>query len=408
MTTVRADAAEPSPAAPAEFTATASLSVRCVRAAALDAGDYEAWQGLYEASGTANPFLHPAWTLAAVADGGRGTQVWLVQVHAGAELVAVAALELAPLVAGLPGVRVLRVAGSHRYSCLLEMPGILTLPRYARCALRAIVEYLASRAGEWSWWHLPLGEHDSWLDAGWLPGGRGFVVSERLVRAEVVLDVGDGRLRSRNLRESVRRARNRLTRDFGSDWAVTRVVDPEPLGRSLDSLVQLHRERSTLAGRRSHDDRASTAAVRRYLGDVVARHTGSGSVSCYELRARGTLIAQLLTFHAPAATYCSLSGLTATAWQYSPTTLLQWQAYQDTRADGRRAFSLSTGPDQAKLRWSRELRVHPEFVVISPRPGARLAYALYSQVSHAARLLAECRRQLAGRSGIAAPDGSPA
>jgi CelD/BcsL family acetyltransferase involved in cellulose biosynthesis len=403
MTSLRTDAAAQTVDPPAEFTATARLSVRCAPAADIDPGEYDAWQRLYETSGTANPFLHPAWTLSAVRNCDRGADVWLVQVRAGDELVAVAALELAPLVAGLPGVRVLRVAGSHRFSGLLEVPGILTLPRHARRALRAIVEYLASRADEWSWWHLPLGEHDTWLDSGWLPADAGFVVSQRLVRAEVVLDVGDGRLRSRNLRESVRRARNRLTRDFGTDWAVTRVSAPDQLGASLDNLVRLHRERSTLEGRVSHEDRISADGLRGYLGDVVALHADRGAVSCYELRARGALISQLLTFHAPSATYCSLSGLTATAWQYSPTTLLQWQAFQDTRLDGRRTFSLSTGPDQAKLRWSREIRVHPEFAVVSPRRGARIAFALYSQVSLAARLLGEFRRQLAKRSGAAVP-----
>ncbi|RSM52172.1 hypothetical protein DMB66_40350 [Actinoplanes sp. ATCC 53533] len=381
-----------------EFTAAPRLSVRCVRAIDIADDEYAAWQRLYEGSRTTNPFLHPAWTLAAIRNRGGRAELWLVHVHAGEELVAVAALESAPLISGLPGVRVLRIAGSHDYSGLLEVPGILAMPRYARRALRAIVDYLASRGDEWSWWHVPLGEHTSWFEPDWLPAGRGFVVSERLVRAEVVLDVTDDRLRSRNLRESVRRAKNRLTRDFGTDWAVTRVVERHQLGVSLDNLVRLHRERSRLAGRVSHEDRIATAAVRGFLGDVVACQADRGAVSCYELRARGAPIAQLLTFHAPASTYCSVSGLTATAWQYSPTTLLQWHAYQDTLLDGRRSFSLSTGPDQAKLRWSRDIRVHPEFVVVAPRRRARVAFALYSQASQAARLLGDNRRQLARRS----------
>lgn len=386
----------------AEVTTAARLSVCCGRATDLTDDEYEAWCRLYEGSPTTNPFLHPAWALAALRNPGSRAEPWLVRVHAGAELVAVAALESASPVRGLPGVRVLRIAGSHDYSGLLEVPGILTSPRHARCALRAIVEYLASRGDEWSWWHVPLGGHAPWFEPDWLPAGRGFVVSERLVRAEVVLDVTDDRLRSRNLRESVRRAKNRLTRDFGTDWAVTRVVQRHQLGHSLDSLIRLHRERSSLAGRTSHEDRISTAAARGYLGEVVAFQADRGAVSCYELWARGVLISQLLAFHAPSSTYCGLSGLTATAWQYSPTTLLQWHAYQDTRLDGRRFFSLSTGPDQAKLRWSRELRVHPEFVVVAPRRRARAAFALYSQASQAARLRGDNRRQLAGRTGTEA------
>jgi CelD/BcsL family acetyltransferase involved in cellulose biosynthesis len=378
-----------------EFTATAKLSVRCLQAADLTEDDHAAWLRLYQLSGTSNPFLHPAWALATQRHRTAGTRLWLVQVRAGAELVAVAALELASPIRGLPGVKVLRGAGSHEYSGLLELPGILALPRFARCGARAVVEYLASRRDEWSWWHVPLGEHDSWFESDWLPAGQGFVVTHRLIRAEVVLDVAaDDRLRSRNLRESVRRARNRLTRDFGSDWAVTRVVDQDRLGLALDNLVRLHRERSALAGHPRHEDRIATARIRDYLGEVVAAQADGGA-SCYELRASGALIAQLLTFHGPSSTYCSLSGLTATAWQYSPTTLLQWHAYQDTRVDGRRVFSLSTGPDRAKLRWSRELRISPEFVVTAPRWQARLAYAVYAQASHAARLFRDNRRQLA-------------
>ncbi|WP_305785150.1 GNAT family N-acetyltransferase [Symbioplanes lichenis] len=371
----------PSLLRPEQFAATARLTVTCshdrAEAAAADAD----WDRLYRESASTNPFLHPAWARAAA---GQAAEPWHIRVHDAGALVAVAALELATV---FPGTRVLRVAGAHRYSALLELPSLLVHPRYVRSATRAIVEYLMSRAGRWSWAQLPLSEHTAWFEPDWLPGGTG-LVTERLVRAEVILALGDcARLRSRNLRESVRRSRNRLTRDFGAQWSIVRITDPVRLPSSVDNLIRLHHERSVLTGRKGHPDRLAVPALRAYLDQVAGMQQAGGPVlSCYELHAGGDVIAQLLALHAPAATYCGPSGFGAAAWPYSPTTMLQWQACEDARGEGCRSFSLSTGPDRAKLRWSSDVRIHPEFAVVAPRRGARIAYACYAQAAAASRL----------------------
>ena len=55
-------------------------------------------------------------------------------------------------------------------------------------------------------------------------------------------------------------------------------------------------------------------------------------------------------------------------------TLLALHAAEVAVRQGHREFNLSVGPSVSKLRWSEQIRQHPEFLVCGPRWSSRLAF----------------------------------
>lgn len=373
------------------FAATGKLIVRCSHDLAAIANVEGQWRVLYESSRTTNPFLDPAWSTAAYQNQtGRTATPWFVHVYSGETLVAVAPFELQAIGGRRSGLRVLRIAGADSYIGVLELPSVLVDPTVARSAVRAVVEYVCSRSTEWAWCQLPLSPTIPWFEPSWLPTGAGFTSVDRMVRPEVVLPTAVGApISSRNLKESLRRARNRLTRDFGDHWQVECADVHADLRPALESLFELHTARSTIEGKVPHDNRVANAVTRTFLRSVLLEQVPEKSVQLYSLRAGGDVLAQLLTLSSPTATYCSISGFRADAWAYSPTTLLQWHAYVDACERGDAVFSLSTGPDRQKLRWTHQVDSHTEFVIIAPRRTARTAYTAYAQAALARRISRE-------------------
>ena len=103
-------------------------------------------------------------------------------------------------------------------------------------------------------------------------------------------------------------------------------------------------------------------------------------------------IAALLVLRTKECMYFLLSGMSQQAWEYSPITLLQSKAIEDAVALGHGSVNLSTGPDTAKLRWSENLTVSTEFVLVPDRPFSRLVFGAYWQASAAAEVTRERHR----------------
>jgi CelD/BcsL family acetyltransferase involved in cellulose biosynthesis len=79
-------------------------------------------------------------------------------------------------------------------------------------------------------------------------------------------------------------------------------------------------------------------------------------------------------------------------WQASPVTLLQLHAAEVAVERGQREFNLSVGPSVSKLRWSEQVRQHPEFIVCGPRRSSRLAFTGYRMAAAAAGVVREAER----------------
>ncbi len=75
----------------------------------------------------------------------------------------------------------------------------------------------------------------------------------------------------RNVRESVRRARNRLDRAYPGGWSVVRATDRPDLPGALADLATLHADRSRMAGKKRHPDVLELDSDRAFLSAAATR-----------------------------------------------------------------------------------------------------------------------------------------
>lgn len=330
----------------------------------------EEWADLHDRSGSVNPFTGPEWTSRWVRDlMPESDEAWILTARDAGRLVGVAPMHVHPL---RFGIRRLQMVGTgHPWVGPFENPEFLAAPTYGRQVARSVLDHVTTHHRAWHVATLALGDSGDWLEPGWVPAPDFTVVSFKST-PYVVLPLpmesrGPGESR-RNLREAVRRARNRLTKTFGADgWHVDGVSAPEGVRAAAAELVTLHRDRSQLTGRgEQHGDMLQDDRVRAYLLDVVDELAARDRVTVYRLVAGGETLAAQLVLHSGTGTFISLSGFRDDAWDYSPTNYLQWVAVTDAEKRGHSEVNLSAWPTTAKLRWSRSVRVSPEFLVIGP------------------------------------------
>ncbi|MBM9468737.1 GNAT family N-acetyltransferase [Nakamurella leprariae] len=333
------------------------------------------WQVLHDDAGDVNPFSGPDWAvtwLEHFADDRRAP--FVLSVRYGDRLVGVLPLYrqsaarvidvLQPVGTGSPWI------GPY------ELPAMTADPARGRAVARAVVAELCARPDDWDWSSVIFGSAAPWLEPEWLPNWEFTVVPRRTI-ATVTLDLAGGHdiySGRRNLKESFRRARNRLTRDLGTDgWSTRRVLDEDEIGAAFDRLVRLHGSRADVQdGRPVHANVLADDRVQRYLREVVTRMSRRGAVSVYELLIADEVVAGQLMLHTSTATYSSVSGATDAAWPYSAITYLQSLAVADAQQAGHRQLCLSAGPNQAKLRWTDRVDLTPEFGIIGPRRRSRM------------------------------------
>jgi CelD/BcsL family acetyltransferase involved in cellulose biosynthesis len=346
------------------------------------------WAELAETAGARNPFSHPDWLMPWAERFLRPSeQIWLLAARRHGQLVGVAPFYRRSWGPGLA--HSMQLWGTGRHSNLIELPQLLVDQESPRMVARALVTRLCAEAAVWDWASVPL-EDPLWLEPEWLPRGGEVMVLAKTVRPSVVLPIDDSRPPvKRNLRESLRRARNRLERSYPGAWSVSRATARADLIGALPDLVRLHEDRSHLAGRKRHPNLVGQEADWSFLSAAVAASAERGGASIYRLVARGETLAALLALHTREGTYFLLSGMSPEAWEFSPTTLLQGRAIDDAVALGHRWVNLSTGPDSAKLRWSEKLVLSAEFVLIPNRLYSRVVFGAYWQASAAAEIVRE-------------------
>lgn len=335
------------------------------------------WQALHDAAGDTNPFTGPDWAVTWLEHfgGDPGHEPLVLEVRESGRLVGVAPLYRRSVLKGL-GTLVQPVGTGSLWIGPYEQPSILAAPDLGRDVARAVVAHLCADPGSWDCSQLVLGPAAPWLEPEWLPDWS-FTLLQRRTRANAVLSLGgDGNVYAgrRNLKESLRRARNRLTRDVGADgWSVRRVTSATEAPVAFDRLVELHGERAQLRdGRPVHADIYADPRVRAYLREVVARSAARGGSSVYELLIGDDVVASQLVLHTRSATYNSTSGIAERAWPYSAVTYLLSLVVKDAQDAGHREVNLSTGPNQAKLRWTDQVRTTTEFALVGPRRRSRL------------------------------------
>jgi CelD/BcsL family acetyltransferase involved in cellulose biosynthesis len=353
------------------------------------------WRALFRASAVTNPFAAPDWLLTWARHFVPERDLDIFTVWRDGALVGLAPwyVKRDPLVP-----RRLQLLGSGRHDALTELPQVLTAPGEARSVLRAVIGEWSQRPGDWGWLELPVMADQGWFEPEWLTGiiGKGGLVQHKMTRATVVLDLPSDvpALHAglkRNLLESTHRARNRLDK-AGQPWAITVHEDPVDIVRALSVLIALHAARAQLHGRKRHPDQLAVAARREFLREALAAMACRGQAQILTLDVAGRPVAAQLVLHGAGGSYLGLSGVDPEWWRVSPVTLLQLHAAEVAVERGHREFNLSVGPSVSKLRWSEEIRQHPEFIVCGPRPSSRLAFIGYRMVAAAAGVRREVER----------------
>jgi CelD/BcsL family acetyltransferase involved in cellulose biosynthesis len=372
-----------------------SLTVTHVRSHAEAAALADEWQALYRIAGRDNPFAAPDWLLPWARHFVPEPDLDIFAVYRDRALVGVAPWYFKRRALLPPRLQLL---GSGRHDALTELPQVLTTLGEARSVLRAVIGEWARQAGDWAWLELPLTVDQGWLEPEWLVGTpveRG-IVQHKTTRAAVVLDLPSDvpalhLSLKRNLLESTHRARNRLDRS-GKPWGITTHEDASGIASALPVLARLHAARAQLTGRKNHPDQLGLAARRAFLDEALSAMAARRQAQILTLDVAGTPVAAQLVLTAPDGSYLGLSGVDPQWWHVSPVTLLQLHAAQLAVEQGHATFNLSVGPSVSKLRWSEQVRQHPEFLVCGPRWSSRFAYTGYRMIAAAAAVHRESQR----------------
>jgi CelD/BcsL family acetyltransferase involved in cellulose biosynthesis len=380
------------------------LEVRVVVDLAAADGLAADWLELYLSSDLGNPNLHPQWVLAWYRTFVPARDVVLVTVHAGDRLVGVAPLWRMRLLPGRAGPSTLQLAGAGRHVLLSDTPGVLSAADTHRKVVKAVADRLTTVAG-WSWLTLTLSPEQGWSDQLSVPGqtcvvprvGRTCVISE-LPPTVAAFESG----LKRNVRESIRRSRNRLKK-ADSEWSLRRTQPGEPgFEAALVGLVALHRQRAQLAGHKRHanvfDDPRYAAFLTAAATSVAARDL----MTIYTLLVGERVLAAQLVVHAPGTSMLLTSGMHPDGWDFSPMALITKEIICDEILAGRNRLNHSAGPDTGKLRWSEALVTHAEFGVVRTPLRHRTAFLAHSHLAVGAGLRREQMRQRPAPAGAAA------
>lgn len=345
------------------------LEVVDIETAAADA----AWRHLYEEQESpANPFCAPNWIVTwyrhFVPEPGQ-RRLCFIRSNAG-DLLGVAPLWFDYDRVGPVRIATrLRLVGAGQGSALLEMPQVLAKPGQARPILSLIVKELATPGSVLAGadlMELIIADGQGWLEPEWPAIGNWAAASWNHVDAQaaVIIPIGPTWTETlaglkRNVKESLRRSRNRLSKRDRPWDVVRRGIDLDTA--AVDRFLDLHGMRSQREGRAQHHDAFAQPERRRFIRELLPRLGADGDAAIWELWLGGREVAAQLVLHAPGTLYVHSSGFDPSTWELGPVTHLQEHAFRAACEDGLRWVNLSPGPNLAKLRWSERLLRHDEF-----------------------------------------------
>jgi CelD/BcsL family acetyltransferase involved in cellulose biosynthesis len=358
-----------------------AIEVTRVLADRLSPAELDEWRRLEGAAPVSvNPFLTPEWVLpwyqcyTAPAE----RVVLLVRLRKTGELIGLAPLHRQQLRVGpLRVARRLVPVGASQFTAL-ELPGHLAAPGQHREVMRAVVGATLDDDADW-------GGASIAPEQGWFEPEHVMVPTRRSTsdsvdfwqhvrsRACVVLRLGATWEETqagfkRNLKESLRRSRNRLEKS-GLPYAVHHRTGSEVDEKVVDRFIELHRDRAeNPAAGVSHPDSYSDPTSRRLLTLALPTLAQQGRASIFELELDGEVVACQLALHGPGSSYVHSSGFRSEAWPYGPVTHLVGALVRAAVARGDRVVNFSPGPRVSKLRWSEECWVSNEFAFgVGPR-----------------------------------------
>lgn len=362
------------------------------------------WTRLFYASAPPNPFAHPEWMSTWAQHYVPGDEVYVATARHHGELVGVAPMYLQHRL-GTKLVVCARLLGTGARDRITELPQILIHPHAPRNTLSSLMGFLARQDNDWDWLEFILTPDQGWPH--WLRGGLDSHVSfvHKETRRCVVLPLPETwhQLRAglkRNVKESIRRGANRLSRG-GHVWDVADVIDESlDLESALRELAVLHRMRAQMPTKVEHPDYLA-GRHEAFYKDAVGRMFAAGHAVPTLLRIDGIPVAGRLILKANGAVFYSLSGLDPKWWWHNTPTTLMAESLRRAIKRGETVANLSLGPNVSKLRWSEQLEVHEGFMMIGSRLRSRLAFSIFWQLRaqlRAAELLRRGRTQARPRA----------
>ncbi len=364
----------------------------------------EEWAELVRTARLGSPFAHPAWSLTwaehFVPEG--DLEYVAVRESVEARLIGIAPLYRRHRSLGRLTMTTIQPIGTGQGESLTEGVHLVALPDRARDVLCAVVQHVASLPNS-DWAQVSVGDGQGWPLPQWLEGDSDGLIQHRKVRPCVVLDdlPEDPELvlpgLKRNLRESLRRARNRSAKMGNISFRC--VTDPVEVADAVRQIIRLHTMRSEMQGKVTHANMLG-GRIDDFLGDAAVRLAREGLASVQLAEHSGVPVAAQLVLSEGSADYISVSGLDPKYWDLNLNTMLIFKAVQAAVIAGRNSINLSTGPNVAKMRWSSKLVIHHDFDITPTRRRSQLLHQVYSHVASALDSRQERRRhQVLGTGG---------
>jgi len=343
----------------------------------LDGASRTQWDALHETQPPpANPFCAPEWVITwyrHFVQRAEDRMLVLVRTDEG-RLVGVAPYFLHRHRLGrLPLQSRLRLVGSGQGSSLLEMPQVLTAPGEERRVLAALVEGfrldpVLSVATDW--FDLAIAQGQGWPEPQWFTGKEagGAFWRHSDAQACVVLPLQGSWQETqaalkRNVKESLRRSRNRLAKQELPYRVVARSTDLDMA--TVDRFLTLHRARADqrATGSAVHPDAFADPLRRGFMRELLPQLGAAGRATMWELWLSERQVAVQLVLHSCGTVYVHSSGVEEDVWELGPVTHLQEHAFRAGCERGDTWVNFSPGPNLAKLRWSEQLLRHDEFAI---------------------------------------------
>ena len=260
-----------------------------------------------------------------------------------------------------------------------EIPGYSAEPGRDREVLRALVRHCLSLDADWS--VVAIAPEQGWFEPEQVSDADAPISFFEPVRprACIVLRLGPtwpetrGALK-RNLKESLRRSRNRLTKS-GLPFRTRHRTGTDVDVAAVQRLFDLHRRRSTNeVARVTHPDAFADRRNRELMLAALPRLGAQGLASVLELELDGEIVASQLALHATGSSYLHSSGFHPDVWELGPVTHLQGELVQYAIGRGDTVVNFSPGPSVSKVRWSEETWVSQEFAFGAGPRSLRLRY----------------------------------
>jgi CelD/BcsL family acetyltransferase involved in cellulose biosynthesis len=351
-------------------------------------------------TGFANPFCAPEWVESWYSVFTEEADQVVLTVRSGDQLVGIAPFFVSRASRGGSVFRRLQLVGSGQGGSLLELPQVLATPGAERSVLRMVVSetlrnHDLGRGANWS--EVAIPRSSGWFEPEWVARTDQPAAFYRHhgSRACVMLPLAGSWQETRaglkrNVKESLRRSRNRIAKD-GRDWVIHRRGDDLDVS-VVDRFLELHRKRAAQQVAVEHGDAFADPRRRELLRVLLPALGRRARATIYEFELAGAVVASQLILHAPGLSYVHSSGFEADVWPLGPVTLLQGEAISDAADRGERWINLSPGPNVAKLRWSEQIETHDDFAYGCGPATLRARYAAFAlaqaakQTRHAFRL----------------------